>query len=125
MCRDRARRLSILMFVPPQPIDKYTSADNSATLAPVVDSVCIALQSLLMSQTVVVFLGRLVSKVLEGIPLTARLRIDVELIVHAGESKRLFEVDLGLFEVLATEAGELHIVEGPVELDVFTILDFL
>lgn len=63
-------------------------------------------------------------EVLEGVPLRAGLGVDVDFVVEGGEAERR-QVDDGLLEGLAPEAGVLHVVEGPVELDVGAALDLV
>lgn len=59
---------------------------------------------------------------LQAIPLTSTLRVDIELIVESEESQFL-EVNNRLAELLASETREFHIVQCPVELDVLACLD--
>lgn len=59
---------------------------------------------------------------LQAVPLAATLRIDVDLVVEGAEAERSEVNDL-LVELLAAKAGELHIVQTPVQLDMFTGAD--
>lgn len=122
MRADRTRRLSLLLLKPAQPINQDTAPDDTTPLAPVVDAVRITLERILMRQSVVVLARGLVRTVLQRVPLRAGLGVDVDLVVHADKADCL-EINLLLVEVFAAEAGELDIVEGPVELDMLTRLD--
>ena len=124
----RHSRRCLLLFdfsVPRQPIAQYSSPNNTTPLTPVVRSIRVRVRSFFVREAVVVRAAGLVGKVLETVPLRARLRIDVHLIVHSLPLCEVGEVDLLLVELLAVEAGELYIVERPVELDVLAGTDFL
>lgn len=123
MARHRARRLSVMRFIPPQPVYEHTSAHDATALTPVMDSVRVGPRGFLVGQAVVVLLGSLVREMLQAVPLTSRLSVDIELVVHGLKVERLIQVDLRLAELFAVEARELDIVERPVELDVFAGLD--
>ena len=49
----------------------------------------------------------------------ARLCVDVYFVVHGFPFREVREVDLLLVELFAAESGELHVVQGPIELNVF------
>jgi hypothetical protein len=111
------RRLAILLLVPPHPIAQHTSSDNTTLLAPVVRSIRVGRTRLLVRQTIVIHLTRLVSEVLQTIPLRASLCIDVHFVVHCAKIAERAKVNLFLVEFLAIESGKLDIVQFPVELD--------
>ena len=82
-------------------------------------TVTVTLRRLLVRQPVVVFPGRLMRKMLERVPLRARLSIYIYFVVHGLEVQPRHEVYLLLVELLAAEPRELDIVKRPIELDMF------
>lgn len=77
-----------------------------------------------MRETVIIRLRRLVREMLQAIPLRASLRVYADFVVVGAEGGEIGEVDAGLGKGFAAEAGELHVVEGPIELDVCAGGDF-
>ena len=77
-----------------------------------------------MSQAIVILLARLVGEVLQAVPLRAGLRVDVHFVIHGCPICEVGEVDFLLVELLAAEAGELHVVQRPVKLHVLARADF-
>lgn len=61
---------------------------------------------------------------LQAIPLTPALCVDVDLIIQRSEAQWR-QIDHGMTELLAAEAGKLDIVEGPIELHALAFDDFL
>lgn len=61
----------------------------------------------------------------QTVPLRARLCIDIDFIIHSLPLCEVLKVDFLLVELLAAEAGKLHIVKWPVKLDVFARADLL
>lgn len=58
---------------------------------------------------------------LQAIPLTATLSVDVYLIIKSVEIKRFLEIDNRLVERLAAKARELDILKTPIELDMLAV----
>lgn len=54
----------------------------------------------------------------QAVPLTSTLRVDIYLIIECNEVR--CHVNHLLLKLFTSEAWELNIVEGPIELDVFT-----
>jgi hypothetical protein len=77
------------------------------------DAILRRLRSLLMRETIVVHPRLLVCKVLQAVPLRARLCVDVNLVIQRRETKRR-QVHYFLFERLSTEARELYVLQAPV-----------
>lgn len=125
MPRNSQWRLPILLFVPPQPITQHASPHYASPLTPVMCTIGIRLCRICMRESIVVHTGGLVSKMLETIPLRARLRVYVYFIVHGLPICEVGEVDLLLVEFFAVKSRKLHVVKRPVKLDVFTGTDFL
>lgn len=111
------RRRAMLMLIPAHPITQNAASNNTASLTPIVDPICLTLRSLVMRQTVIIAPAFLMREVFQTIPLRAGLGVDVDLVVEGGEAEGC-EIDDFLVEFFASEAGELHVVEGPVELQV-------
>ena len=76
-----------------------------------------------MREAVVVETCFLVGDMFQRVPLAADLGVEVDFVVEGFDVEGLAEVDEGLFEFLTAETAELHVGEGPVELDVFACLD--
>jgi hypothetical protein len=107
----------------PNPIAQHASAHNSASFTPVVCSISVRMRCFFVSQAIVILLTGLVGKVLQAVPLRAGLRVDVHFIVHGCPVCEVGKVDFLLVELLAAEAGELHVVQRPVELHVLARAD--
>lgn len=110
--------------LPTQPVNQDSSSDNTTSLTPIVDAVLNRLRSLFVREAIVVHPRLLVRKVLQAIPLRARLRVDVHLVVQSREAKPGQIHDL-LLESLPTETGELHVLQPPVKLDVLAGADLV
>jgi len=54
---------------------------------------------------------------LETIPLTATLCVDMDLIIEAAVIQLMREIDDFLLEALAPEARKLQVIQGPVKLN--------
>lgn len=119
-------RVLVVSYLPyvPNPIAQHTPAHNSASFTPVVCSIPIRVCCFFVSQAIVILLARLVGEVLQAVPLRAGLRVDVHFIVHGCPVCEVGEVDFLLVELLAAEAGELHVVQRPVKLHVLARADF-
>ena len=110
--------------IPAQPIDQDASSDYPTSLAPIVDTVLVRRRGLLVGEPVVVHPRLLVRKVLQAIPLRARLRVDIHLIVQRCEPQPR-QIHHLLLERLPAEARELHVLQSPVELDVLAGADLV
>lgn len=107
----------------PHPVAQHAAPHNPASLAPIVRTIPVRVHGFFVRKTVVVSTAGLVGEMLETVPLRAGLRVDVDFIVHCLPVCKVREVDFLLVELFAAEAGELHVVQGPVELDVFPCAD--
>lgn len=123
MPRHSQRRLPVLLFVPPQPITQHSSSHDATPLTPIVRAVCIGVFCFFVRQSVVVLTAGLMCEMLQTIPLRAGLCVDVNLVIHGLPIGKVRKVDLFLVKLLPAKARELHVVQRPVELDVFAGAD--
>ena len=124
MSADRQRCLAILLLVPSDPVTKNTPSNDATPLAPIMGSVSITMRGFLVRQPIVVGTRRLMSEVLQAVPLRAGLCVYVHFVVHGFPVCEVGKVDFLLVKLFATEARKLHVVKRPVELNVFTGADF-
>lgn len=117
--------LALGLLVPPHPITQHASTYDPASLAPIMRAVCHTLCCFLVRKPIVIGARGLMRKVLEAVPLRAGLCVDGDFVVVCDERREGAKVNVRLGKGLAAEAGELYVVEFPVELDALARAYFL